>query len=179
MAKIKSPPSSGATPRDAKLLARLTTLSQELAGAYRPTTAIQLAARALIELLAPSRISIVLLNAETNRLTLVYDSAPEPAPINDPLLQLALRRGPLLLARAVGAEATRLGVTLGKDAPASWVGAPLLAAGQVIGAVSLSGNRAGAFKPHDLQVVGAVVAQVAVGLENARLIELLSSAKRE
>jgi two-component system, NtrC family, sensor kinase len=154
-------------------------LSQSLAGAYRPQTAAELAARALIEILAPSRISIVLLNAETNRLTLAYDSAPEPARIDDPLLQLALRRGPLLLARGVAAEARRQGVKLGKDAPQSWMGAPLLAAGQVIGAVSLSADRAGAFRPHDLLVVGAVVSQVAIGLENARLVELLSSAKRE
>jgi two-component system NtrC family sensor kinase len=167
-------------PRDsASLLARLTTLSQELAGAYRPATAVELAARALVEILAPGRISIVLLNTETNRLALAYDSAPEPASIDDPLLQLALRRGPLLLARDVAADARRLGVQLGRDAPASWIGAPLLAAGQSIGAVSLSADRAGAFKPHDLLVVGAVVAQVAVGLENARLVELLSSAKRE
>jgi len=161
------------------LLARLTLLSQELAGAYRPATAVELAARALVEILAPSRLSIVLLDTETNRLALAYDSAPEPARIDDPLLQLALRRGPLLLAREVVTEARALGVTLDQDAPASWIGAPLFAAGQLIGAVSLSADRPGAFRPDDLLVVGAVVAQVAVGLENARLVELLSSAKRE
>ena len=161
------------------MLARLTLLSQELAGAYRPATAVELAARALVEILAPSRLSIVLLDTETNRLALAYDSAPEPARIDDPLLQLALRRGPLLLAREVVTEARALGVTLDQDAPASWIGAPLFAAGQLIGAVSLSADRPGAFRPDDLLVVGAVVAQVAVGLENARLVELLSSAKRE
>jgi two-component system, NtrC family, sensor kinase len=175
-----STPPPGPTPRDStSLLARLTTLSQELAGAYRPTTAVELAARALVDILAPSRISIVLLSTETNRLALAYDSAPDPARIDDPLLQLALRRGPLLLTRDVAADARRLGVTLGSDAPQSWIGAPLLAAGQLIGAVSLSAERAGAFQPHDLLVVGAVLAQVAIGLENARLVELLSSAKRE
>jgi signal transduction histidine kinase/CheY-like chemotaxis protein len=176
---MTTPPTDPMSRNSAALLARLTTLSQELTGAYQPATAVELAARALVEVLAPTRISIVLLNTETNRLALAYDSAPEPAPIDDPLLQLALRRGPLLLAADVPAEARKLGATLGKDAPASWIGAPLVAAGQVIGAVSISGDRPGAFQPHNLQVVGAIVAQVSVGLENARLVQLLSSAKRE
>jgi signal transduction histidine kinase/ActR/RegA family two-component response regulator len=161
------------------VLARLITLSQDLAGAYRPAAAVQLAAGALVEILNPGRISIALLNAETNSLTLAFDSETVPARIDDPLLQLALRRGPLLLARGVAPAARRLGVKLGNDAPRSWIGAPLLAAGQVIGAVSLSAGRAGAFKPYDLQVAVAVMAQVAIGLENARLVELLSNAKRE
>jgi two-component system NtrC family sensor kinase len=175
-----SPPPTNPPPRDsAKLLARLTTLSQNLAGAYRPATAVELAARALVEILAPTRIAIALLNTETNRLGVAYDSAPEPARIDDPLLQLALRRGPLLLARDVATAAGTMGAKLGADAPASWIGAPLLAAGQLIGAVSISSDRPGAFREHDLLIVGAVVAQVAIGLENARLVELLSSAKRE
>jgi two-component system NtrC family sensor kinase len=161
------------------LLARLTTLSQELAGAYRPATAVELAARALADILAPGRVSIALLSPETNRLALAYDSSPKPARIDDPLLQLALRRGPLLLARDVAAGARRLGVTVGKGAPGSWIGAPVVTAGQLIGAVSLSAERANAFHAHDLLLVGAVVAQVAISLENARLVDLLSSAKRE
>jgi two-component system NtrC family sensor kinase len=177
---MSTPPHGTSSARDrARLLARLTTLSQELAGAYRPATAVELAARALIELLSPSRLSIVLLNAETNRLALAYDTGSDPIRTDDPLLQLALRRGPLLLARDVAAEARRLGVELTDDAPGSWMGAPLVAASQPIGAVSLSAGGAGAFQPQDLLAVGAVVAQAAIALENARLVELLSSAKRE
>lgn len=176
---MPTPPIDPLSRNSATLLARLTTLSQELTGAYRPATAVELAARALIEILSPSRVAIVLLDTETNRLAVAYDSAPEPAPIDDPLLQLALRRGPLLLAGDVAAEALKLGAILGDDAPGSWIGAPLIAAGQLIGAVSVSADRPGAFQPHNLLVVGAIVAQVAVGLENARLVELLSSAKRE
>jgi two-component system NtrC family sensor kinase len=175
-----STPPAGPAPRDSSsLLTLLTTLSQELTGTYRPATAVELAARTLVEVLAPSRISIVLLNAETNQLAVAYDSAPEPAAIDDPLLQMALRRGPLLLARNVAAEARKLGVTLGTDAPESWIGAPVVAAGQLIGAVSISAGQSRAFTQRDLLIVGAVAAQVAIGLENARLVELLSSAKRE
>src|SRR3989441_2843890 len=92
---MPKPPSSPATPRPApELLARLTTLAQELAGAFRPATVIEAGARALAELLKPDRLSVILLDAESNRLAVTYDTHPVPARTDDPLLQLALRRGP-------------------------------------------------------------------------------------
>ncbi|PYP33085.1 MAG: hypothetical protein DMD47_02365 [Gemmatimonadetes bacterium] len=177
---MTTPPIDAATPRaPLALLERLTTLSRELAGAFRPTTVVELVARALTELLRPDRLSIALLDVETNRLAVAYDSAPVPAVTDDPLLQLALRRGPLALARDVAAEAARLGVALGDAAPASWIGAPLIAGGRAIGAVSLGAGQAGAFGDAEQMIMAAVVAQAAIALENARLVELLSSGKRE
>ena len=160
------------------MLARLTTLAQELAGAFRPATVIELVARALDELLKPDRLSVILLDAETNRLAVIYDTHPVPATTDDPLLQLALRRGPLAFLKDVREEARRRGVEL-SDSPASWLGAPLVAAGRTMGAVSLSSDRAGTFGKAELTLVSAVLAQAAIALENARLVELLSSAKRE
>ena len=157
---------------------RLTTLAQELAGAFRPATVIELVARALDELLKPDRLSVILLDAETNRLAVTYDTHPVPATTDDPLLQLALRRGPLAFLKDVREEARRRGVEL-SDSPASWLGAPLVAAGRTMGAVSLSSDRAGTFGKAELTLVSAVLAQAAIALENARLVELLSSAKRE
>jgi len=177
---MTTPPIDAATPRVAlALLERLTTLSRELAGAFRPSSVVELVARALTELLRPDRLSIVLLDVETNRLAVAYDSAPVPAVTDDPLLQLALRRGPLAFTRDVAAEAARLGVELGEAAPASWSGAPLIAGGRAIGAVSLAAARAGAFGEAEQIIIAAVVAQAAIALENARLVELLSSGKRE
>jgi len=160
------------------LLARLTTLAQELTGAYRPATVIELVARALGETLKPDRLSVILLDAETNRLAVTYDTQPVPASTDDPLLQLALRRGPLAFLKDVREEARRRGTEL-SDAPASWLGAPLVAGGRTMGAVSLSSERVGTFGKTELTLVAAVLAQAAIALENARLVELLSSAKRE
>ena len=160
------------------MLTRLTSLAQELAGAYRPATVIELVARALGETLSPDRLSVILLDAETNRLAVTYDTQPVPASTDDPLLQLALRRGPLAFLKDVREEARRRGTEL-SDAPASWLGAPLVAGGRTMGAVSLSSERAGAFGKTELTLVAAVLAQAAIALENARLVELLSSAKRE
>lgn len=139
----------------------------------------ELVARTLTELLKPDRLSIVLLDAETNRLAVTYDTNAVPARTDDPLLQLALRRGPLVFPRDVREEARRRGAQLGEESPGCWIGAPLVAAGRTMGAVSLAGGRAGAFGKGELTLVAAVLAQAAIALENARLVELLSSAKRE
>src|SRR2546426_6310228 len=115
---MPKPPSSAPTPRPTpELLARLTTLAQELAGAFRPATVIELVARALAELLKPDRLSVILLDAESNRLAVTYDTHPVPARTDDPLLQLALRRGPLAFPRDVREEARRRGAALPDDAP--------------------------------------------------------------
>src|SRR3989440_10428047 len=178
---MPSPPSRAATPRPGvELLPRLTMLAQELAGAFRPASVIELVARALGELLKPDRLSIVVLDAETNRLAVTYDTNAVPARTDDPLLQLALRRGPLAFPRDVREEARRRGADLlARDAPRSWLRAPLVATGRAMGAVSISSERAGALGEPELTLVSLVLAQGAIALENARLVELLSSAKRE
>src|SRR5689334_14459123 len=130
---MPKPPSSAATPvAGVELLVRLTSLAQELAGAFRPAAVIELVGRTLAELLKPERVSVILLDAETNRLAVTYDTHPVPARTDDPLLQLALRRGPLAFPRDVREEARRRGAALPDDAasPGSWLGAPLVAGGR-------------------------------------------------
>ena len=166
-------------PSVTEVLQRLTGLSQELAGAFRPATIIELVARAITEHLAPDRLSIMLLDVDSNRLVVAYHDGPRPATTDEPLLQLALRRGPLVLPDHVAASAANLGVTVPPPEPASWLGAPIAAVGRTIGAVSLEGQLAGALNEPALAFVRAVLAQAAIALENARLVELLSSGKRE
>jgi len=161
------------------VLHRLTGLSQELAGAFRPATIVELVARALTEQLAPERLSIMLLDADTNSLVVAYHNGPRPATTDEPLLQLALRRGPLVVAENVAARVAELGVTIPASVPGSWLGAPIIAVGRTIGAVALDGERPHALDDAALAFVRAVLAQAAIALENARLVELLSSGKRE
>src|SRR5207253_811861 len=74
---MPKPPSKAATPRPGvELLARLTSLSQELAGAFRPATVIELVSRTLQELLKPDRLTVVLLDAETNQLAVTHATNP-------------------------------------------------------------------------------------------------------
>ena len=161
------------------MLERLITLSQELAGAFRPATIVEIVARTLSDEFAPDRLSIMLLDMDTNRLVVAYHNGPRPATTDDPLLQLALRRGPLLFQDKVAARVAELGVTVEGPAPASWLGAPIGAVSRTIGALAMEGDRTGALNDEALLFTRAVLAQAGIALENARLVELLSSGKRE
>jgi len=154
-------------------------MSQELAGAFRPATIIEIVARTLSEQLAPGRLSVMLLDIDTNRLTVTYHNGPRPATTDEPLLQLALRRGPLVFPDKVAARAAELQVSLDGPPPASWLGAPIVAVSRTIGAVAMEGDRKNALDTGALLFTRAVLAQAGIALENARLVELLSSGKRE
>ena len=163
----------------AEALNCLTGLSQELAGAFRPASIVEIVARVLTEQLAPARLSVMLLDPDTNRLTVTYHNGPRPATTDEPLLQLALRRGPLVLPDRVAARAAELGVKVDRPAPASWLGVPIVAVSHAIGAVAVEGDRANMLDDSALLFTRAVLAQAGIALENARLVELLSSGKRE
>jgi len=163
----------------ADILMRLTALSQELAGAFRPATIVEIVARALTEQLAPARLSVMLLDIDTNRLVVTYHNGPRPANTDEPLLQLALRRGPLVFSDRVAARAAELDVTVEKPVPASWLGVPIVAVSRTIGAVAMEGDNQNAMDEGSLMFTRAVLAQAGIALENARLVELLSSGKRE
>ena len=112
-----------------------------LAGAFRPATIVEIVARVLSEQLAPARLSVMLLDVDTNRLSVTYHNGPRPATTDEPLLQLALRRGPLVFPDRVSARAAELGVTVDRPAPASWLGVPIVAVSHPIGAVWMEGVR--------------------------------------
>jgi two-component system NtrC family sensor kinase len=161
------------------ILDRLTSISSELSSAFRPSTVVDVMARAFDEPLRPSQLSVVLLDLESNHLTIVHDQSPTPTRTDDPLLQLALRKGPLVIPKNVAAEAARAGSSGVIEPPASWIGAPLLAVGRAIGAVSIGSDKPLAFAEPELAYVKVVCAKAAIALANARLVELLSVGKRE
>jgi len=161
------------------VLARLITLSQELAGAYRPATIIEIVTRLLTEQLAPARLSVMLLDLDSNRLTIAYHNGPRPPSTDDPMLQLALRRGPLVFPERVAERAAELDVTIEGPTPACWLGIPIMVVSRSLGAVTMEGDRKGALDDDALMFARAVLAQAGIALENARLVELLSSGKRE
>jgi two-component system NtrC family sensor kinase len=160
------------------VLARLTALSREFAGAYRPATVIERLAAAVTELLAPTSLTILGLDVDTNRLQIAFHRGGERPHIDDPLMQLPMRRGPLVLTGHQLEETAHHALGVTPDA-AAWMGAPIVTAGRSIGVVVLTADRPGAFGPPELATLTAVVAQAAIALENARLLHLLSSGKRQ
>jgi signal transduction histidine kinase len=169
--------SDGAAPTS--VLHRLTAFAHDLAGSFQPATVVHHLAAVLTELLAPDRIEIVLLDVRTNQLTVAHREGTVTGRTNDPLVQLALRRGPLLVPRDVRTAAAHAGADPGPSAPGCWLGAPLLAAGRAIGAISVAADRPEAFGHAQLEILTAAAAHAAIALENARLVELLSMGKRE
>src|SRR5258705_1243682 len=105
-------------------------------------------------------------------------SAPAPATRDEPLLQLALRRGPVAFTDKVSGRADELDVKVDKPTPSSWLGVPIVAVSRTIGAVAIEGGTNG-LDEAALMFTRAVLAQAGIALENARLVELLSSGKRE
>src|SRR5205814_6531955 len=114
-----------------------------------------------------------------HRLVLNHTNGPRPATTAGPLLPLALRRGPLVFPHTVAKRAAELGVVVEKPVPASWLGAPIVAVSRTIGAAALEGDSKNAMDDDALVFARAVLAQAGIALENARLVELLSSGKRE
>src|SRR2546427_12272486 len=90
-------------------------------------------------------------------------------------------RGPRFFPKNGRARAPELGAAPAGAGPTppSWLGAPIVAVTRTIGAVALEGNRKNALDDGALMFTRAVLAQAGIALENARLVELLSSGKRE
>ncbi|MDH5198455.1 MAG: ATP-binding protein, partial [Gemmatimonadota bacterium] len=91
------------------------------------------------------------------------------------LLELAAEAGPLTMS---GPGLVDRGVALGESI-GSWIGVPLTAGDDVVGAISLAADRAGAFSPNALPASLAVASQAAVALHNTQLLLALSLGKRE
>jgi len=162
----------------ADILPRLTALAQELAGAARPAAVMDRLARALSATFAPDQLAIVLLEMDLNRLVVAHNVGPAVT-TDDPLLQLALRRGPLVFSNDVAAQAAALGAAVVPPAPGAWMGVSIAALGNTIGAVSIAAGRPGAYGAAELDLAAAMAAMAAIALVNSRLVQLLSSGKRE
>lgn len=96
-----------------------------------------------------------------------------PFPLGEGLTSILIKtRQPLMLVDDTEAKAAELGAkVLGKPAK-SWLGVPLLVAGEVIGAMVVQDlEHEHRFDEEDLRVLSTLAAQVAVAIRNARLLE--------
>lgn len=161
------------------MLEAFTTLSEQLARAKAPETVVALVAGAVTELFEPDALAITLKDDEAGRLTLAYRGGASSDDPSHPLLTLALRDGPLVLPANVADELRERGLGPIEPLHRSWVGAPLVSAGRIIGAISVSASRDGRFGEPARTLLASLAAQCAIALESARLFQLLSVGKRE
>jgi PAS domain S-box-containing protein len=166
-----SPTTSG----DLNLVRRLTAFGQEVAGTLRRASVIDLLVRHVRESLAPSEIAVALFQ-QTGTTDFVLGWPPgrfNPRP----LLELASRRGALLIHDGLEALLRDAGLTPPPLTAGSWLIAPFIAKGRVTGAIAARGE-AGRYGPADLVLLEGLVSQASIALESARLIDLHDDGRR-
>jgi two-component system NtrC family sensor kinase len=157
------------------LVRRLTTFGQEVAGTLRRASVIDLLVRHVRESLSPGEIAVALFQqAETIDFVLNW---PPGRSNPRPLLELASRRGPLLIQDGLEGLLREAGLALPTLTAGSWLIAPFVAKGRVTGAIAVRGE-AGRYSPADLVLLEGLVSQASIALESARLVDLHDDGRR-
>jgi two-component system NtrC family sensor kinase len=180
---MSNPPSTKLAPEldapavqlDLDLVRRLTAFGQEVAGTLRRASVVDLLVRHVRESLTPSEIAVALFQqAETIDFVLGW---PPGRSNPRPLLELASRRGPLLIRDGLEALLRDAGLTTPALTAGSWLIAPFIAKSRVTGAIAVRGE-AGRYGPADLALLEGLVSQASIALESARLIDLHDDGRR-
>ena len=147
----------------ASILDELAQFARSLSGAARTETVADRTAELLARVFDPAALAVALTDGDDlDRLALAA-ARGEPAPrANDAFLAAVQHAGR---------------VTRREDPPA--LGSPLVAAGHTMGVIAVWGKRPACYGAAVEPVLAAVAAQVALALQNARLLSLLSTGKRE
>jgi two-component system NtrC family sensor kinase len=169
-------PDSPDAPTDLDLVRRLTAFGQEVAGTLRRASVIDLLVRHVRETLAPSEIAIALFQREAETIDFVLGWPPGRTNPR-PLLDLATRRGPLLIQDGLDAVLREAGLTPPPLSAGSWLVAPFVAKGRVTGAIAARGE-VGRYGPTDLVLLEGLVSQASIALESARLVDLHDDGRR-
>lgn len=95
-----------------------------------------------------------------------------PRPLDDGLISSVLKnKKPLLLNKDILNNAPSLGIRLENPVPKSWLGVPLVIAGNVVGAIVLQDPRnENRFEQANINLLKSISAQVAVAIRNSQLI---------
>jgi two-component system, NtrC family, sensor kinase len=171
---VSKPASS--TDVDLDLVRRLTAFGQEVAGTLRRASVVDLLVRHVRESLTPSEIAIALFQREAETIDFVLGWPPGRTNPR-PMLELATRRGPLLIHDGLDSVLREAGLTPPPLAAGSWLVAPFVAKGRVTGAIAARGE-AGRYGPADLVLLEGLVSQASIALESARLVDLHDDGRR-
>jgi two-component system NtrC family sensor kinase len=176
---MTNPPSSklaSGSDADLDLVRRLTAFGQEVAGTLRRASVIDLLVRHVRESLTPSEIAVALFQREAETIDFVLGWPPGRTNPR-PLLELATRRGPLLINDGLDALLRDAGLAAPALTVGSWLIAPFVAKGRVTGAIAARGE-AGRYGTADLVLLEGLVSQASIALESARLVDLHDDGRR-
>jgi two-component system NtrC family sensor kinase len=161
---------------DLELVRRLTAFGQEVAGTLRRASVIDLLVRHVREAFSPSEIAVALFQREAETIDFVLGWPPGRSNPR-PLLELATRRGPMLIQDRLDAVLREAGLTPPPLTAGSWLIAPFIAKSRVTGAIAARGE-AGRYRPADLVLLEGLVSQASIALESARLVDLTDDGRR-
>ena len=147
-----------------------------MAGTLRRASVIDLLVRHVRESLSPSEIAVALFQREAEAIDFVLGWPPGRSNPR-PLLELATRRGPLLINDGLDAVLREAGLTPLPLTVGSWLVAPFIAKGRVTGAIAAR-SEAGRYRPADLVLLEGLVSQASIALESARLVDLHDDGRR-
>jgi two-component system, NtrC family, sensor kinase len=174
--KLASRPDGFDAPSDLRLVRRLTAFGQEVAGTLRRASVVDLLVRHVRETLTPSEIAVALFQREGPTIDFVLGWPPGRSNPR-PLLELASRRGPLLIHDGLDTVLREAGLTPLPLTVGSWLIAPFVAKGRVTGAIAVRGEP-GRYRPADLVLLEGLVSQASIALESARLVDLHDDGRR-
>jgi two-component system, NtrC family, sensor kinase len=158
-----------------ELVRRLTTFGQEVAGTLRRASVIDLLVRHVRESLTPGEIAVALFQ-QTETIDFVLGWPPGRSNPR-PLLELASRRGPMLIDDGLEALLREADLASPVVTAGSWLIAPFIAKNRVTGAIAVRGE-AGRYASADLVLLEGLVSQASIALESARLIDLHDDGRR-
>ncbi len=155
---------------------RLTVFGQELAGTLRRASVVDALLRHIREAFGPAEIAVSLYHRDVDVLASVHEW-PGGGPDRRALLDLAARRGPLLLADGLDPLVQEGAIAAQPAAGGCWLIVPLIAKARVTGSVAVRGEP-GRYTSGDLALLQGLVSQASIALESARLVDLHDDGRR-
>ncbi|HET8708437.1 MAG TPA: GAF domain-containing protein, partial [Pseudomonadales bacterium] len=124
-----------------------------------------------------TNLTIALYRRETQTIEIPYENGKltkiEPFPLGEGLISILLRtRQPLMLVEDTERRSRALGAKYVGNPAKSWLGCPLIAGGEAIGAIIIQDTeQEQRFSQDDLRFIIALSAQVSGAIDNIRLLE--------
>ncbi len=154
-------------------LASINTVSQALVAEADLDRMIQLVGDELLEIFNPDIAYVALLDRESNMLDFPYqhgDEMPRMAAGQGLTGKIMETGAPLLINRDIDKRRQELGTQLVGKQASSYLGVPILAGGEVIGAISVQSTRGeNAFSEDDSRLLSTIAANTGAAIQTARL----------
>ncbi len=144
------------------VLAELTRFGRALTGAIRRETAADATADCLNRLFAPRALVVVLTGESPRNLFIAAHQGDDALAVDDPFVLEVQEAGRVV-----------------RHANPSQLGTTIVAAGHTMGILALRGKTESSFDASSEAVIDAVAMQLAIALQNTRLVSILAGGKQE